>query len=386
MKKIMCCVTCLFCMAALAVPAFADAVQWIPDGTEINWPPPALSYEMPTIGYDVNALGILADSLKWSVRAIASKSFWILMLCTLIGCIPDIFHIFFIDQFEIRRGVRRRALNRRIKAEDIKQNHAEIVAEKVRDLELTNEAQQLFRMTNSEKLLTQRVRQMEFNAEATELFKRQNEELLSKRRISDMERNFFDRKQFKRDNRLELMREREFDLKEAASARDLYNLEDRATILRRRLADMETSDNLRNFYRQAKYDEDEEIAQRIRRMELNDRAKDAYREENAETLRERRLREMETSKSIRDEFEESHYSEDDAIARRLRCMEESLKAKERFHDRNFDEEVEENIQRRLIYHSAEMEYNDRYPENYVEKRAQYQRLAKEYYDLTKYKR
>lgn len=380
LKKTICCAICFWCLMLAAVPAAAEPVQWIPEGTELNWPPPASSFEMPTIGYDTNALGIVAESVKISARAIGSKGFWLLMLCTLIGCIPDIFHIFFIDPFEVRRGVRRRVLNRRIKAEDIRQNHAEIVAEKVRDLELANEAQQLFRMMNSEKLLAQRVRQMEFNAEATEIFKRQNADTLSKRRIADMERNFFDRQKFKRDNRVELMMERRFDIKEAESALELHKLEDRSNIFRRRLADMETNDNLKSFYRQAKYDESADIAERMRRMELNDRAKDVYREQSADKIKNRRLREMEISKSIREEFNESHYNESDEIAKQLRHMEENAKAKELFHYRNFDNEVEERIFQRVIAYESEREYNDRYPNLYKERKDQYRQLAKDYYE------
>lgn len=304
MKKIICVAACLFCLVLLAAPAFADAIQWIPNGTELNWPPPAYSYDIPTVAYDINALGILADSLKWSIRAIASKSLWIMFLCMSVASIPMFFrHFLFTPLYD---AVKRRGFNRKAKALDIRLNHDEIVAEKARDMELSNEARQLFRANNRDALIAQKVHDMEFNAEATDIYKRDNADMLSKRRIADMLQNFRDRKAFKRQNEDELIAEK--------------------------VHDMEMSHKAKNLYDERNYDEEEEIAKQVRRMEV------------------------------------------------------SLKAKERFHARNFDAEVEERIQQRLISHTAEMKYNELYSENYMEKKAQYQRLAKEYYDLTKYKR
>lgn len=146
-----------------------------------------------------------------------------MMLFTVVAAIPDIFHMFYFDQAEINRGVRRRMLNRRVKAADLNRNKGEILAEKVRDMEVQNEAQQMFRMLNSEKLIHQRVRQMEANAEATEIFKRENADRISERRISDMERSYLERKAFKRQNHVELMAEKRFDGQESASVRKVQN-------------------------------------------------------------------------------------------------------------------------------------------------------------------
>ena len=87
MKRIISCCICFLCLSVITIPAFADAPQWIPPGTKINWPPPPSNYTVPSIGYNTNSLEILVQSLKYTLRAIASKSFalsLIFSLCSLL--------------------------------------------------------------------------------------------------------------------------------------------------------------------------------------------------------------------------------------------------------------------------------------------------------------
>ncbi len=279
MKRIISCCICFLCLSVITIPAFADAPQWIPPGTKINWPPPPSNYTVPSIGYNTNSLEILVQSLKYTLRAIASKSFVIMMIFVLISSIPDIFFMFFIDPFEVYRGVRRRVLNRHIKAEDIKRHRGDIIAEKVRDMELHNEAQQLFRVLHKNDLMEQHVKQMEFNAEAAELYKQRNAEKISQRRISDMSRNFEDRYKFKRDNRVPLMLERAYDMKETASARELYKSENRDSIIARKASD----------------------------IEINNNARDAYRDEHIDSIQERKARDMGDHLEARALFHRANY-------------------------------------------------------------------------------
>lgn len=355
MKKSVFCVICCL-LVFMAVPALAETPQWIPPGTNIPWPPPTPTYDIPVIGYDVDTLGIVAESFKLSAKAIASKSLWLMFLCMSIGAIPMILRYFLFNP--LKEGVRRRQFNRKVKAEDIRLNHDEVVADKARDMALSNEARQQFRAEHRDVLLTQKIHDMEFNAEATDLFKRQNSGLLSLRRIQDMKRNLDDRKAFKHQYEDAIIGEKVHDMEISSKARDIFKRENKDSIIMQRVTDMENNLEATQNFKSRNWDS--LVAAKVRDMELNHEAREKYNE--------------------------LHYNEYEEIDKQARRMEVNLKAKGLFHSRNFDEEVSERIELRLISHAAEMEYNNRYPENYMEKRAQYEKMASDYYELKKYKR